>query len=556
MKEVAKLPRSCERLEILDESTIAACGRQVVYFCPLPGSAQSAAPASSVVFLTKRAECCAPWHPPGAAMQQCGVFYAEAGHIHFRRCDSDGQPVQESRKVLQSPSPASDRIDEMRVFFGTTLVVRAADAIACYALDLTLGAKVAQVPLLGRVALQRLALTGNVTEAVMMDGSPPGDVDHLLAVVTYCSTTQRVSALLLAVGHASVTVLAQTRDSGLALPPDVNAPLSSWSVDWSRREVLFVFADTVASPATLLTRTLSLATMEWAASFTDLASLPSVPADVGHTHTGDIWALDNSCDGLVKLFKLSFGCVTREVALQRATGHDAVFLTTLGSMLYVLVGTKVLELREDDDRSATTPTTTLCDWLTQQIAKGPYNGTRGQMLGREKTGDKRKTEIDAIVDFVNDPASSLPAIIVRDCRYVVCTTDAAGGYHHAILDAIQTASGEHGSNISLVRYVAVAQSIHPLTILRVLSVPDPSVRLSLAVLLATKPSLMEGGVRLLEWSSPVRVFCQGVGQTQAKLFTAAVCESALTALAAGALGAVELLCTVADFMMIVTLGSD
>ncbi|RNF18453.1 uncharacterized protein Tco025E_04473 [Trypanosoma conorhini] len=558
MTEVAKLPLSCERLEVLDESTIAACGQQVVYFRPLPGSAQAAASASSVeVSLTESVHCCAPWHPPGAALQQCGVFYAEAGHVHFCRSGgSGGQPAQESRKVLQPPPPASDGIAEMRVFFGTTLVVRTADAIACYALDPALGAEVTQAPLLGRVVLQHPAPAGDATEVVLMDGSPAGEVDHSIAVVMYCNTTRRLSALLLAVGPACVTVLGQTRDGGLAMPLDVNAPLSSWSFDWARREVLFVFAATATGPATLLTRTLSLATMEWAASSTDLTPLPFVPADVAHTHTGDTWALKNSGEGAVKLFKLSPGCVTREVALQHSTGRGTVVLTTLGSRLYVLLGASLLELREEDGNNGTTPTATLCDWLVQQIAREPHDGMRGQTSGREGAGNSVRNEMDVVLDFVNDPASSLPAMIVRDCRYVSCAPDAAEEYRHAILDALQAASGQRGSNSALLRYITVAQSLHPSTILRVLSVPDPSVRLSLAVLLATKPPLMAGGVRLLEWGSPVRVFCQSVGPTQAKLFTAALCESALTALAAGALGAVELLCAVADFVMVATLGSD
>ncbi|EKF39494.1 hypothetical protein MOQ_000275 [Trypanosoma cruzi marinkellei] len=572
MTEVAKLPLNCERLEVLDESTMAACGQHVVYFCPLPGSTQSSASASVVeVSLRKSAVCLAPWHPPGAALQECGVFYAEAGRIHFCRCCCGGggnESAQESRDVLESPPPAFSGIEEMRVFFGTTLVVRTAESVACYALDPTRGAAVTRLPLVGRVTLPHPALTGDSTEVLMMDGSPAGavagDDDHTLGVVMYCGTTQRVSALLLAVEPACVTVQGETRSGGLALPFESNASLRSWSFNWSRREVLFLFADAKSSGSggggdttKLLTRTLSLATMEWAVSSTDLTQLSFVPADVGHTHTGDIWAVDNSFDGVVKFSKLFSGSVTREVVLQRGVGSDAIFLTAWGSSLYVLMGRSVLEVREDDGRDGAATKTTLCDWLMQQVAREPRDMPHVTMPKRKrKAGNEIEKEIDAIVAFLRNPACSSFDMIVRDCRYVSCTLDAAGEYSHAILDAIQKASGKHCDNSSLVRYIAVAQSLHPLTILRVLSVSDPSIRLSLAVLLSTKPTLVAGGVRLLAWGPPVRAFCRSIGYMQTKLFTAALCETALTALAAGALGAVGLLCAVADVVMITALGND
>ncbi|ESS63534.1 hypothetical protein TCDM_08623 [Trypanosoma cruzi Dm28c] len=569
MTEVAKLPLNCERLEVLDESTMAACGRHVVYFCPLPGSALSSASSSVVeVSLAKSTVCLAPWHPPGAALQECGVFYAEVGRIHFRRCCYCGnESVQESRDVLEPPPPASSGIEEMRVLFGTTLVVRTAESVACYALDPTRGAEVARLPLVGRVTLPHPGLTGDSTEVLMMDGSPAGavagDVDHTLGVVMYCRTTRRVSALLLAVGPACVTMQSETRSGGLALPFESNASLRSWSFNWSRREVLFVFADATSRSSSsgdtkkLLTRTLSLATMEWTVSSTELTQLPFVPADVGHTHTGDTWAVDNSFDGVVKFSKLLSGSVMREVVLQRAAGSDAIFLTAWGSSLYVLMGRRVLEVREDDDRDGAATKTTLCDWLMQQVAREPRDVPHVPTPKRKrKEGNDIEKEVDAIVAFLRKPACSSFAMIVRDCRYVSCTMDAAEEYSHAILDAIQKTSGKNCENSSLVRYIAVAQSLHPLTILRVLSVSDPSIRLTLAVLLSTKPTLVAGGVRLLEWGPPVRAFCRSVGHVQAKLFTAAMCETALTALAAGALGAVGLLCAVADVVMVTVLGND
>ncbi|KEG05411.1 hypothetical protein DQ04_22271000, partial [Trypanosoma grayi] len=252
MTEVTKLPANCDRLVLLDEAAMAACGQKHVYFRSLaPTAATSSSPSSPTaaveVPLPKHVGCCAPWHPPGAPLEQCGAFYAEAGRIHFRRCGA----AQEQRDVLESPPPAAAAVEEMEVFFGTTLVVRTAEEVLCYALDPSSNADATLTPLpplIGRAQLPHSSITkAPAGVAVMMGAAPTGptsdDADHAFAVVVHDGAADgRVDALLLAVGQSRVTVRQRTAAGGLTLPHGSSA-LRCWSFDWSRRAVLFVLGD-------------------------------------------------------------------------------------------------------------------------------------------------------------------------------------------------------------------------------------------------------------------------------------------------------------------------
>nr|CCC90790.1 conserved hypothetical protein [Trypanosoma congolense IL3000] len=612
MTKLLKLPTKSRRLVPLDSGVMAACGPEAVHFIRFSEDNAPLSPAAGTlesVEVSGLWGCFAPWHPPGAPLRDCGVFFECSGCIFFRGCheSSGGEPHELSSGgsrggredfggeggVLVPYAEFTGVVRELAVFFGTTLAVRTSSEVYFYHLDHTIHVRVERLPLIGRVALPRsssattsTSLKSNADSAAegllfFMGASPvgtAGDEDgRRVCIVAYDTKNHELDVMVLAVSPTRIVELQHTATGGIMRPPGAGKFLRC-AFNWSMQQVHIAFRARKGNKGGVVLA-ISLESMRVAAS----VELPSEVEDLTCTSAGKMWFLTSANDdGTLAVVNLMAGGSGNRIPLPLINGYagqnndewdeehrDFVAVETA---LCVLLGSTVAvayaegdSTKEWDARGAggtvvagdgapAEGAPTMCDWLLQQC-RNAAGGGEGQ----------GQCELQEVMGFLDGSSDTPPAFIVRDCCYLMRRD---GAYYHRVLDSICVSSKKVYYR-QLLRYISIAQSIHPVTILRALSVGNQSVCLSIAALLASKPALASGGLRLLEWSDSVRAHItsrsnnSGTNEEvngddieqhapptlRAKLLGASLLDLALTALSAGALGAVEVLCAVADVVL-------
>ncbi|AAZ11627.1 uncharacterized protein TEOVI_000589700 [Trypanosoma equiperdum] len=622
MMELLQLPTTCECLLPLDAAVMAAYGPSAIYFFPLSQLFNAVTATATVtapkgfhsVELSSHWGCCAPWHPPGASLERCGVFYEQSGLVRFRSCSFGDMPQQKrvdgktkkgkkgEESVFDPAVKGLDGIEEMAVFFGTTLVVRTGAEALFFALDPASNPGEEKLPLIGRTALPQGKSISTTTPSndvsadnlwYFMGASHPTSIvdegDRYICVASFDRKERKLEAVLLAVSDTRAVQLKRTKVGGLKVSPDAGK-FFCCAFNWSLRQLIVVFKGKKGKTSGT-TLALSLESMSLTA---ENITVPPKAMDLTYTTAGEAWALTTANeDGALIIKNLMAADAGREVRLPSLKGRQAsgngnhddqkkkkkeeeeegegegedvhTCLTAVGSTVCVLYGKAVAMVCTDDSankggaksskdsvtfsgHTQTGGEESLYAWLLKQQ----------QRKVDESEEEEHQQELREVINFLQGTVKGPPTLIVRDCRYV---SQKNGVYNHDVLDSIQANSKMKVYYKQLLRYIAIAQSLHPVTILLALHVENPSVRLSVAALLAVKPALAAGGLRLLEWGGPTRSHFNKSGdgnyksnaRREAKLFGAALLNSALDALSAGALGAVEVLCAVADITLMAAL---
>jgi hypothetical protein len=221
--------------------------------------------------------------------------------------------------------------------------------------------------------------------------------------------------------------------------------------------------------------------------------------------------------------------------------------------------------------------TTMSDWLQRQGAEPkkppqPEPTERQQQqqsaVKQSKPQKSLSTSVvtsssshikEKLLQYVFGISPSAP-YVVRDAVYVSEADSAQYCPRHAVLAAIAEKFHNDASQQALaaLRYAAVAQSLHPYTVLELLRLqrflrePETGHLLAMATLLAEKSTLQHGGLqRLPNFASVSAAFFRTPGgpftsELEKKQYTADLCVCAMAALANGGLGATRLLFAVAD----------
>ncbi|KAG8346442.1 hypothetical protein ERJ75_000137700 [Trypanosoma vivax] len=579
MTDFVRLPTSCERIVSLCDSVAAAYTQDIVYFFSLKDKkALQVGAAFAKVHLPSGSGPCAPWHPPGAPLLDCGVFYELSGSVYLRRCTSEAAQVQGrdlndvlDEHVLDTTPLHPEGVREMAVLFGTTLAICTGSEALFYWLDPSNNVSVSQLPLIGSIALP--LSNGNRPEAVdavsiFMSGSctepTVGEDEHHICIVATNAKTKRFGLLSLAASATRVTNSSLDSGDGFTLPKDTGEVLCC-SFNWRAREVLLVLQSKKAGRD----RTSLSANMDTLKCTLSSLKVPHNTAGITHTSTGEAWALLNTNEDPFLLRCLSREAPVRELSLMATLQqHNSIRgkakMMSVGSTLCVLLETSLAMVHTEGDTEesahestgrsgATRGASLFSDWLQQQVDNEECGAKEWE---RDVESEK---ELSELLQFLKHNSSEPPAAVIRDCRYVRYFS---GVYHHSVLDEVGVGKSGGCGHQQVLRYICVAQSVHPATILRVLSVDDAAARLAAAVILASKPALSAGGLRLLDWGGPVRAYCLSFGcdagsdSVEPKRFAAGLLDTALVALSSGALGAVEVLCTVADAVLVEAFTTD
>lgn len=422
--------------------------------------------------------------------------------------------------ALDVPDLPEGRLLQLVVYSQTVLLVRTVAAVGFYLLDPILavaGSTTRSLVRMGGAALpaaQDVWIVGSTVEKELL--------------VT-CWTGARVHAILFGMRGAAAVVEGRTTPDGLPVAADTS--VVSCGVRWSQQEVLFLAKDSSATLLRLSIRDLSTWATAPSAVLTAATRLMLLSATAIHCTADEVWAIDALTGPGVAVRNMTSVTLSEEV-LEESSVSAATTVTAAGGRLYVMNGKRMYRVGTATRSKASG---SMGEWLAQRKV-----ATVAACRSNEEAGN---AESASVVRRLTSKEATVAADrrVVRDCVYVQ-------GTRHAILDILCTVGNEVSQSTLLLRYVSLTESLHPMTVVRVLHQKDEALVLALASQLARKAALRDGG--LARWNALRHAAAAYLAQLPSsfarKAYTATCCRASMAALAGGALGAVRVLLAVAD----------
>ncbi|KPA85823.1 hypothetical protein ABB37_00162 [Leptomonas pyrrhocoris] len=639
---------NCSRLLCLAERVVAACGTKTAYIFQYKGDRVEEASCTA----PREADAFAPWLPPGSPIAAARAVYSVSkdGGSAVLVQSTDGAAAA----PLEIVSAISEKVEEMRIFYQSILVLQTASSVLFYFLDPTTSAAtrmgVCPLPAWSDSRDVRIDVTSSECWAAAAEKT----------VCVMCLSAVRLyAAVVVCASSSSAVVVRRTADAGVPLPSSP-AKVKGWTVRWGRQEMLLLLqpisgpeAKKTAATKALVSFSLQLSggsashhLLECWASADALATSVSGAAGVALDSATDIcsdgdgthvWLCDTVTGPTVILREVA--TPSREEVVLAGTNANSRLTVARGvSGMFVLAGRSLNVVRGNGSSGSTNaaapkkssstnnkvevnPSTTgttmaaagavpeeveepseatMSDWLEkraeaikatqqksmeeqplpqQQTVVEAATAPPSQLLQQQRPAKQPKPAKMTTTSVLTSSSSHIkeelqqyvlgtsPSVsfVVRDAVYV--HEAAEGGAtlsapHHEILTAVAEKLGVTGDAshyaLASLRYAAVAQSLHPYTVLELLNVrkfhpqPEEGLLLAMATLLAEKPTLQHGGLqRLPNFAAVSAAFFRTPGgafttELAKKRYTADVCAGAMAALANGGLGATSLLFAVAD----------
>ncbi|EPY21697.1 hypothetical protein AGDE_13816 [Angomonas deanei] len=324
---------------------------------------------------------------------------------------------------------------------------------------------------------------------------------HEVAVVVFSKGVVDVYVVGLSSPVSQVTV--SSKASGIPLPAlnGTAYEVVSCAVAWTRRSLLIVFRSDDAKCA----YELSFQTLSWSAPESNLVSELLTKEDAVSCKDGSLWSVEKSADQSVLLRDVLTGTA---FSLPQLSSSAKMYVAKAENSVVVLVGKSLYRAEP-----AQPPTLASLFKTTPDGAANPPK------------------EASCVVELVLEKGKSAVDFVPRDAQYVH-QSKPDDRWQHSVLDSIE------GHPKAVLRYVAVAHSFHPLTILRVLRQGDRGLSLALATILSKKcASTNEQFYRSMQqFAGP---FCQAYLPSTKDRFAylSRLCEEAVSGVVVGSLQA-------------------
>ncbi|CCW66349.1 unnamed protein product [Phytomonas sp. Hart1] len=576
----------CTRLVPLCSGVVAACGPKSAYVINSQHDEELCRCTMPV-----EASTYALWIPQGLSARQTAAIYTTNDNKHMISEVSETGDKRSATLpnlcsgvflLMNSSAPAVhfaledqplERVEALQVLFHTVLAVKTRHEVIFYYLDHDLvsaaaasinGKPLATLRKVGPVVMLPYQQSNVDTKISAAGVDATAESKKFVVVQTSADSDLWVCRLVID-GRVVVREDLKLPLGGVPLPS--SCELRSWAVNWEKGELLALVhqhEEEDNTTATVLSLSFDGAypgviSKTWSTQPVGFLSVESrrtlQTADVlCCTDKGEVWSVDRTTGPSVSLCHVNNPTLTEEL-LPGSRVSTKVMAVACGDIIYVLAGCTVYSVPSTSTRSGgdliTRTDNNFLGWIQQQQLSLPESSVEPQNLTtlvEWLSGGDRDIEKD-----------KAPKHVVRDFTYIVKDSTSAS-YRHAVFDALMNRFSERqgckephvGYSTALVSYLITSESIHPFTIFKAFHHADASLALSIAVILSRKANLYRGSLQhapeLMRAAAAFFSFDIQLS-IEKKRYLATVCETALSALAIGALGAVSILLCIADMGM-------